>query len=308
LLELGVALHKSAVASPCEQRTSALRELLPRFYRAMSGEFASRDTEEVRKEVTDTLVELAGSPRRSATIRAIRYVLTIHQAVWPEGLPWLNDTQLPADALSQALAALDSDDCRETLQALPQSNTDAERDEMQAELGRARQRLREPGRPIVAQGSVAAADTGGVNNKATDGPSFKSDNSTARAEDGQPDHIEPEPTTEPLPRKKSKRSTERGEGRDKLVAALTKHHKYAEGGCLNQEPIGNNALARLAEVSESTASEFFKSEFKGHRKYRAACGNAQRLITALKVLNQEFSPHHVLEHEPATEFPQEDEE
>src|SRR5262249_18814112 len=37
-----------------------------------------------------------------------------------------------------------------------------------------------------------------------------------------------------------KRSTERGEGRAKLIAALTKHHQYADGGCLNLEPIGNN--------------------------------------------------------------------
>src|SRR5262245_10829995 len=66
-----------------------------------------------------------------------------------------------------------------------------------------------------------------------------------------------------------KRSTERGEGRRKLIAALTNHHQYAKGSCLNQEPVGNNELARLADVEESTASDFFKREFNGHAEYKA---------------------------------------
>ena len=61
-----------------------------------------------------------------------------------------------------------------------------------------------------------------------------------------------------------KRSTERGEAHRKLLAALTAHHKYEDGGCLNLEPIGNNELARLAEVSKATASAFFNKEFGGH--------------------------------------------
>jgi hypothetical protein len=88
-----------------------------------------------------------------------------------------------------------------------------------------------------------------------------------------------------------KRSTERGEGREKLIAALTKHHRYADGGCLNTEPINNNELARLAGVDKATASAFFKAKFRGHAKYRAACRDAGRLADALKVLNGEFSPH-----------------
>ena len=77
---------------------------------------------------------------------------------------------------------------------------------------------------------------------------------------------------------RAKRSTERGEGRAKLIAALTKHHKYADGSCLNLDPIGNNELARLAGVSESTASAFFNKEFDGHTKYRAVCTDATRLV------------------------------
>jgi len=97
----------------------------------------------------------------------------------------------------------------------------------------------------------------------------------------------------PTPTKR-KRSTERGEGRAKLVAALTKHHKYADGGCLNMEPVGNNELARLAGVSESTASTFFEQQFGGHSKYRTICADVTRLVAALKLLNQEFAPHHLL--------------
>lgn len=89
-----------------------------------------------------------------------------------------------------------------------------------------------------------------------------------------------------------KKSTQKGEGRVKLIAALTKHHEYADGSCLNPEPIGNNELARQAGVDKKTASEFFKKEFKGHDKYNALCRNdTQGLITALKLLNDEFSPY-----------------
>ncbi len=100
---------------------------------------------------------------------------------------------------------------------------------------------------------------------------------------------------------KAKRSTEKGEGQAKLIAALTKHHKYADGSCLNLAPVGNNELARLAEVSESTASAFFNRQFGGHTKYRAICSDATRLVAALKLLNQEFSPHHLFGAKPPGE-------
>jgi hypothetical protein len=100
----------------------------------------------------------------------------------------------------------------------------------------------------------------------------------------------PAVTTEPAP----KRSTERGEGRAKLIAALTKHHRYADGGCLNLDPIGNNELAKAAGVSPSTASAFFNDRFQGHTKYKALCRDAGKLAAALKLLNGEFSPHHLL--------------
>jgi hypothetical protein len=108
--------------------------------------------------------------------------------------------------------------------------------------------------------------------------------------------------------KKAKRSTERGEGLVKLIAALSKHHKYADGSCLNLEPVGNNELARLAEVSESTASVFFNKQFGGHTAYRAICSDAARLIAALKLLNQDFSPHHLFGAKPPGDDERADEE
>ncbi len=42
---------------------------------------------------------------------------------------------------------------------------------------------------------------------------------------------------------KPKRSTERGEGREKCIAALTQRHDYQSGSCLNTEAIGSNELA-----------------------------------------------------------------
>jgi hypothetical protein len=91
-----------------------------------------------------------------------------------------------------------------------------------------------------------------------------------------------------------KRSTERGEGRAKLIAGLTKHHQYADGCCLNMEPIGNNQLATAAGVSPSTASAFFNDKFQGHTKYKALCRNSVKLVAALKLLNDEFAPYHLL--------------
>ncbi|MFH1998899.1 MAG: hypothetical protein ABIK28_04415 [Planctomycetota bacterium] len=92
------------------------------------------------------------------------------------------------------------------------------------------------------------------------------------------------------PFKKTKRSTEKDEARIKIISALTAHHNYKKDSCLNFEPIGVNELARKAEVSSSSVSIFFKKEFHGRDNYRRACGNNQSLISALKILNQEFSP------------------
>jgi hypothetical protein len=116
-----------------------------------------------------------------------------------------------------------------------------------------------------------------------------------------------EPAGESSTPTKAKRSTERGEGRTKLIAALTKHHKYADGSCLNLEPIGNNELARLAEVAKRTASAFFGKEFQGHAKYRVLCNDTQRLVAALKALNGEFRPHEFYVARTPDEVEQEDE-
>ena len=87
----------------------------------------------------------------------------------------------------------------------------------------------------------------------------------------------------------------KGEARDKLMSALAKHHDYANEGCLNQEPIGNNEIARMAGVSISTASEFFKREFGSHVKYSQSSRDRDSIIAALKLLNQEFTPRQILD-------------
>ncbi|MBX7165529.1 MAG: hypothetical protein K1X74_04185 [Pirellulales bacterium] len=100
-------------------------------------------------------------------------------------------------------------------------------------------------------------------------------------------------TAQALPQKKPKRSTDQGDGQAKLIAALNVHHQYAKDSCLNLEPIGNNELARRAQVSPSTASAFFRDKFKGHSKYRQQCLNRTILLPALKLLNQDYAPHHL---------------
>lgn len=95
--------------------------------------------------------------------------------------------------------------------------------------------------------------------------------------------------------KKPKRSTARGEGEAKLIAALTNQHKYADGGCLNLDAVGNNALASLAKVANSTANHFFNKWFgsakeskDGHSNYRHACNHKGNLIAILKAMNDEL--------------------
>ena len=106
---------------------------------------------------------------------------------------------------------------------------------------------------------------------------------------------------------KSKRSTERGEAKAKLISALTAHHKYADGGCLNHEPVGNNELARLAEVDKATASTFFTDQFNGHGQYKIFCEDATALVAALKLLNGEFAPHELSGRRPTDEDDRDDE-
>jgi hypothetical protein len=98
-----------------------------------------------------------------------------------------------------------------------------------------------------------------------------------------------------------KRSTRRGDANAKIVSALTKHHQYADGGCLNPEPIGSNELARLAEVAKRSTSKFFKDKFKGYDKYRVVCRDTGRLADSLKTLNGDFSPHDLYGRRPAGE-------
>jgi len=106
---------------------------------------------------------------------------------------------------------------------------------------------------------------------------------------------------------KLKRSTQRGEARVKLISALTKHHKYADGGCLNLEPIGNNELARRTRVAKRTASSFFSREFHGHDKYCVLCNDPHRLVAALKALNDEFRPRDFYDTRTPDEVEREDE-
>ena len=99
-----------------------------------------------------------------------------------------------------------------------------------------------------------------------------------------------------------KKSTERGDGRAKLISALLLHHQYDNGIYLNLVPIGNNELATAAGVSNSTASEFFRDKFQGHTKYKACCRDSGMLLAALKMLCGDYAPHILYGSEPLEHF------
>ena len=75
-----------------------------------------------------------------------------------------------------------------------------------------------------------------------------------------------------------------------MIGAITKHHQYSDGGCLNCEPIGNESeLARLADVDKATTSAFFgKKQFGGHRTIQDGSHDTGKLVAALKLLNGEI--------------------
>lgn len=89
---------------------------------------------------------------------------------------------------------------------------------------------------------------------------------------------------------KPKVSTAQGEASAKIGSALTTHHKYENGSCLYCEPIGVRKLGRMAEVSGSTVSKFFKEKFGGFNNYRAACRDPGTLANAIQILNGEVTP------------------
>jgi hypothetical protein len=101
---------------------------------------------------------------------------------------------------------------------------------------------------------------------------------------------------------KPKRTTEKGEGRLKIISALTKHHGYEDGSVMHSEPISLRELARQANIAVSTASTFFKKQFKGHDQYQALCRRSiPELGVALKLLRGEVSPHHLYGRNPPGE-------
>jgi hypothetical protein len=105
----------------------------------------------------------------------------------------------------------------------------------------------------------------------------------------------------PQPPAREKRSTEKGEAEAKLISALAAHHKYSDGSCLNLEPVKNNALARLADVDQGSASYFFKKHFRGHQQYTRDCQNPGRLSGILAALVGDVAGWKVFGRAPASE-------
>lgn len=98
--------------------------------------------------------------------------------------------------------------------------------------------------------------------------------------------------------RKTKKSTQKGDAETEIIPVLTKHHKYADGGCLNGNPINLRELARDAHVSPSSASRFFNKHFlpkgekgSGHAAYAAACRRNfnGRVLPVLKSLNGDYT-------------------
>jgi len=97
-------------------------------------------------------------------------------------------------------------------------------------------------------------------------------------------------------RTKAKQKTFKGKRNSStlIIAALNEHHQYSNGECEDVGHAGVNKLARHLEISPSTVSAFFKTEFGGHDKYRRACGDIELLEKAMKLLNGDVPPSALL--------------
>lgn len=116
---------------------------------------------------------------------------------------------------------------------------------------------------------------------------------------------EPDCTSPDVSPKTDRHRTPPGGARVKLIAALTKHHKYAENSCLNQEPIGCRELAKLAGTGSAT--HFFNHFFGSYPQYRVQCGDVTKLILSLKMMNGELRPRDVFRSKQADDIEQPDE-
>lgn len=118
--------------------------------------------------------------------------------------------------------------------------------------------------------------------------------SRIQLDDHTTDIAESKVTDTPEPKKKRTQTKSgnklRSDAEQKMVAVLSKHHRYDSGDPLNFEPIVSNELARKAEVSSSTASDFFADHFKGYKNYVTHC-KQETLLTSLKLLNNDFQPY-----------------
>jgi hypothetical protein len=88
---------------------------------------------------------------------------------------------------------------------------------------------------------------------------------------------------------KPKKSRSPGAAEFLLQKALKTHHKYADGSCLNYDPIGSNALARLVKVSGGSANNFFNNYFDGYPNYLKACHLERPLAVKIALLERDFS-------------------
>ncbi len=79
-----------------------------------------------------------------------------------------------------------------------------------------------------------------------------------------------------------------------FVKALSTHHQYEEGSCLNFEPATFGQLAKIGGFAPSTAKEHIDKQFGGIEGYKRACAVKSELIASLRLLNNEVTPRLLL--------------
>lgn len=78
---------------------------------------------------------------------------------------------------------------------------------------------------------------------------------------------------------------------ESVLPALLAHHRYDQGVILNVTPISLPELDATYHVKKAVASRWFRANFGGHQKYKAACcqNRGRRLKEKLKQMNDDYA-------------------
>jgi hypothetical protein len=93
------------------------------------------------------------------------------------------------------------------------------------------------------------------------------------------------------PKSSTRKSSQKGDAKQSIIAVLSEHHRYDSSDCLNQEPITITLLANRTGLAKSTVSDFFKKHYpkQRYKGYTYHCKSISGLDAFLRLINGDVS-------------------